>query len=343
MANPTRKRRLKPQPVVGFGHLQSPSEQSEEPQDSPVVETGPPAKAPAGQREAQGQKESRSSSAPPANVQQEAVLDEPSVGPAKPADVVTSPAARAVAALDMESEERPVRAPSSQAHALVDKTSGQPDQLATQAQPDSTGLSPTQSHREEPLDGSVTGTVAARKRSSSPAGAPSGYFQPRPAELPAPIKQKLASLPPNYLSLYQSFSDAANPAVASAGRNVRLNASLALRLARQTVTDKRRLAAGTRRPALSPSHYIDAALRQARQRPIEVLVEMGQSFRIRTSHEDLPKPNTYTLTSAVGVWIDDLKDELTLTTAHRGLLGHILNACIEAFLDGLEHEAAGSP
>ncbi|MEV1177014.1 hypothetical protein [Nonomuraea sp. NPDC049784] len=108
------------------------------------------------------------------------------------------------------------------------------------------------------------------------------------------------------------------------------------------MADKRRLTAGARRPALAVSHYIDAALRQARQQPLEVLVEMGQSFRIRTAHEELPRPNTYSLTSDVGQWIEDLKDELSMVDAYRGMLGHIINACVEAFLDGLEHEATNS-
>jgi len=69
-----------------------------------------------------------------------------------------------------------------------------------------------------------------------------------------------------------------------------------------------------------------------------VLIKMGQSFKIRTSHEDLPRSNTFTLTVEVDGWIEDLKDELSLVDAYRGMLGHILNACVEAFLDGLEHE-----
>jgi hypothetical protein len=75
---------------------------------------------------------------------------------------------------------------------------------------------------------------------------------------------------------------------------------------------------------------------------MDVLVEMGQSFRIRTLHEELPKPNTYTLTLGVSLWIDDIKDDLTSGVAYKGMLGHILNACIEAFLDGLEHEAGSA-
>ncbi|MGW4410933.1 hypothetical protein ACWEJ6_43340 [Nonomuraea sp. NPDC004702] len=144
------------------------------------------------------------------------------------------------------------------------------------------------------------------------------------------------------MSLYQSFSDAANPSVDNVGRNVRLSAGLAARLNQQAVADRRRLAAGRRRPPLAPSHYIDAALRQARRQPLEVLVEMGHSFRIRTSHEDLPRSNTFNLTSEVNAWVEDLKDDLSLDLAHRGMLGHVINACIEAFLDGLEHEAAVS-
>ncbi|MFI7643416.1 hypothetical protein [Nonomuraea sp. NPDC049400] len=225
---------------------------------------------------------------------------------------------------------------------MTGKDSTQVDQPAESVSEVSKALSQAKSGRDEPLDGSIAGTAPARRPRRSPVGAASGYFQPRPAELPAPVKARLAELPPNYLRLYQSFSDAINPAVDSAGRTVRLNASLASRLNKQAVADKRRLAGGRRRPALAPSHYIDAALRQARQQPIDVLVKMGHSFKVRHSHEDLPRNNTFSLTLEVDEWIEDLKDELSVVDAYRGMLGHILNACIEAFLDGLEHDIDNS-
>ncbi|WP_188197523.1 hypothetical protein [Nonomuraea sp. SYSU D8015] len=106
--------------------------------------------------------------------------------------------------------------------------------------------------------------------------------------------------------------------------------------------DKRRLAAGRRRPALAASHYIDAALRQGRKHPLAKLVEMGQNFKFQTAHEELPKSNTYTLTAEVNEWVEDLKDELAMVDAYTGMLGHILNACIEVFLNGLENEATNS-
>ncbi|MGP4104463.1 hypothetical protein [Nonomuraea sp. KM90] len=327
------------QPVTGFGHLQPPQQAEEKPQESAVGVVDPPANA-SGEEMAR-QEGQRSSPPAPADPQPKTVQEAPSSESAEAAEPSPSPAASAAAAAVQDHEERQVQTPEPESGADAASTPTQADPVR-QAGSTRTVLGQDRPVRRESPDESITGTVATRKRRSSAVGSSSGYFQPRPAELPAPIKEKLASLPPNYLSLYQSFSDAANPAVGSAGRNVRLNASLASRLIKQAVADKRRLTAGTRRPGLSPSHYIDAALRQARDQPLAVLVQMGQSFKVRTSHEELPKPNTYTLTSDVGAWIDDLKDELTLVVAYRGMLGHVLNACVEAFLDGLEDEAARS-
>ncbi|MEV4080106.1 hypothetical protein AB0J43_07440 [Nonomuraea fuscirosea] len=306
----------------------------------------PPTEAP--RDKASREEEPLPSTVAPANLRPDTGQAAPPAEPAKdtePAkEVDAAPAQVAPDAAPEEQEDKRQVPPQSPRPAVdTGKASPQVDEPVALANDVNKSPSEERTVREVPLDGSITGTVTAtRKRRPSPVGASSGYFQPRPAELPAPIKERLASLPPNYLRLYESYSDATNPAVGSVGRNVRLNGSLASRLVRQSVADKRRLTAGTRRPALSPSHYIDAALRQARQQPLEVLVQLGQSFRIRTSHEELPKPNTYTLTSEVGVWIDDLKDQLTLVVAYKGMLGHILNACVEAFLDGLEQEASGS-
>ncbi|MEV1002681.1 hypothetical protein [Nonomuraea sp. NPDC050202] len=339
MAAGNRRGRLQRQPVTGFGHLQPPQQQ-----ESAVVVADPPAEVP--REQVPRQEDQHASTAVSANPRPDTAQETPPAEPAEDVDAVPVQAVPEATAEEHEVKRQvPSPSPSFSPRPAPDtgKTSPQVEKPVMSAEDVSKAPSGERTVREEPLDGSITGTVTAtRKRRSSPVGATSGYFQPRPAELPAPIKERLASLPPNYLRLYESYSDAANPAVGSAGRNVRLNGSLASRLARQSVADKRRLTAGTRRPALSPSHYIDAALRQARQQPLDVLVQMGQSFRIRTSHEELPKPNTYTLTSDVGVWIDDLKDQLTLVVAYKGMLGHILNACVEAFLDGLEQEASGS-
>ena len=214
----------------------------------------------------------------------------------------------------------------------------------------SVGVSMTNAMLQEPKATVLTGVVetlrdsvsvpSARKR-TTPVGASSvGYYQPRPAELPAAVTTRLAGLPRNYHRLYVSFTDASNPAIPSDGRNVRLNEGLAKRLMQQCVADKRRLTTGTRRPALVPSHYIDAALRDV-PATLEDLGRMGQSFRLRTIDEALPKPNTYTVTRDVCTWIDDLKDELGLHPEFKGLLGHVINACVEAFLDGLAVEAEG--
>lgn len=326
------------QPVTGFGHLQPPQQAEEKPQESAVGVVDPPANV--SQDETAREEEQRSSPPPTTDHRPTTVQEAPSSESSEVAETSPSSAASTAAAAGQDKEPQ-VQTPKSESADDIDRA-------LTQADPDMQAddthkvLGQARPSRRESPDESIMGTVATRKRRSSAVGSSSGYFQPRPAELPAPIKEKLASLPPNYLRLYQSFSDAANPAVGSAGRNVRLNATLASRLIKQAVADKRRLTAGTRRPGLSPSHYIDAALRQAREHPLAVLVQMGQSFKVRTSHEDLPKPNTYTLTSDVGAWIDDLKDELTLVVAYRGMLGHVLNACVEAFLDGLEDEAARS-
>ncbi|GAA4986378.1 hypothetical protein HD597_000032 [Nonomuraea thailandensis] len=363
MAGGKRTGRLQRQPVAGFGHLQpTPKEQTPEesavavteaPADPVRIEPGGAVSTALGERSAvvapdQPVEPTKAAPAPERPVvarvqtatQEPVQVPEPEV--AEPTEAgQNSPANKTSAPTGRPDEARQVQAPEPRSATRVDHSSPLIDKPAESTQ--KAGKSQARAGREEqPGDGPITGTVAAPRRRTSPARTSSGYFQPRPAELPAPIRETLASLPRNYLSLYQSFSDAINPAVGNTGRNVRLNANLASRLTRQSVTDKRRLAAGTRRPALAVSHYIDAALRQARQEPLDVLVEMGQSFRIRTLHEDLPRPNTYSLTAEVGQWIDNLKDDLSMVDAYRGMLGHILNACVEAFLDGLEHETTNS-